>query len=257
MAKTLPEKLQTMRCRACQSLIKPDKTLATELGRRRAVSSRDDCIYRCSCGVSYSNAKNEAERIMIKASPELNVPKQVRPGLAEALARTLNHRNRRRKQLQFCFEDSEDAVIWTVFRGLEEQGRLDALVAPQHPPGEPALLFWGAPVGGARSPEVAAALEEVCRQSPELPALPRSPRAVRSLPRDGRSRRLLRADRKLAHRHRAGRGAPDSQLPARQPRPARQDGSRGRRLLETARPLGITRLRVLELDRHTRGRGAG
>jgi hypothetical protein len=163
MAKTLPEKLQTMRCRACQSLIKPDKTLATELGRRRAVSSRDDCIYRCSCGVSYSNAKNEAERIMIKASPELNVPKQVRSGLAEALARTLNHRNRRRKQLQFCFEDSEDAVIWTVFRGLEEQGRLDALVAPQHPPGEPALLFWGAPVGGARSPEVAAALEEVCR----------------------------------------------------------------------------------------------
>jgi len=152
-----------MRCRACQRPIKPDTALAASLGRRLAVSSRDGCIYRCACGVSYSNARNEAKRVMIAASPELNVPSQVRSGLVEALGQSLNRRNRRRKQLKFCFETSEDAVTWTVFRGLEQHGRLDALVSPQHPAGEPALLLWGAPVGGARGPAVASALVEVCR----------------------------------------------------------------------------------------------
>jgi len=166
----MAETFQAMRCRACQRPIKPDTALAKSLGRRLTVSSRDRCIYRCSCGVSYSNARNEADRVMIAASPELNVPRQVRPGLVEALGRSLNRRNRRSKEMKFCFETSEDAVTWTVIRGLEQQGRLDALVAPQHPPGEPALLFWGAPVGGARSPEVAAALAEVCRSLGESAA---------------------------------------------------------------------------------------
>jgi hypothetical protein len=152
-----------MRCRACQRPIKPDKTLVASLGRRLTVTKREQCIYRCSCGVSYSNARNEAKRVMIAASPELNVPAQVRPGLAEALAHSLNRRNRRNKQMKFCFETSEDAISWTVFRGLEQQGKLDALARPQHPAGKPELLFWGAPVGGARGPEIAAALAEVCR----------------------------------------------------------------------------------------------
>jgi hypothetical protein len=152
-----------MRCRACQGLIKPDSALAASLGRRLTVSSRDDCIYRCACGASYTNAKNEADRVLITAGPEQNVPKQVRPGLVEALGRSLNRRNRRRKQLKFCFETSEDAVTWTVFRGLQQQGRLDALAQPQHPAGEPVLLMWGVAVGGARGPEVVSALVEVCR----------------------------------------------------------------------------------------------
>lgn len=170
MANRTQAEFRDMRCRACQRLIKPDAPLATSLGRRLAVASRDDCIYRCSCGVSYTNAKKEADRVLITASPELNVPRQVRPGLAEALGHSLDRRNRRAKQLKFCFETSEDAVTWTVFRGLEQQGRLDALVAPQHPPGEPALLFWGAPVGGVRSSEAASALVEVCRSLGESAA---------------------------------------------------------------------------------------
>ncbi len=159
-----------MRCRACQSLIKPDKALAASLGRRLTVSKREQCIYRCECGASYSNAMNEADRVMIVASPELNVPRQVRPGLAEALAHSLNRRGRRGKQTKFCFETSEDAIVWTVMRGLERQGRLDALVVPQHPAGEPALLLWGAPVSGERAPEMAAALAEVCRSLGESAA---------------------------------------------------------------------------------------
>ena len=170
MADRAQVKFEAMRCRACQRLIEPDASLLASLNRRLAIASRDDCIYRCACGVSYTNAKNEADRVLIAAGPELNVPRQVRPGLAEALGCTLNRRNRRRKQLTFCFEDSEDAVIWTVIRGLEQQGRLDALVAPQHPSGEPALLLWGAPVAGARSPDVATALVEVCRSLGEAAA---------------------------------------------------------------------------------------
>jgi hypothetical protein len=163
MAERLATRFEPMRCRACQRQIKPDMSLLASLNRRLTVASRDDCIYRCECGVSYSNARKEADRVMITAGPELNVPKQVRAGLVETLGQALNRRNRRNKQLKFCFESSEDAVTWTVFRGLQQQGRLDALVAPQRLPGEPALLLWGAPIGGARSPEVASALVEVCR----------------------------------------------------------------------------------------------
>ena len=163
MAKTLPVKFQAMRCRACRRLIKPNKALAASLGKRLSVASRDDCIYRCECGVAYSNAINERDRVLIVASPELNVPKSVRAGLVETLGQAVNRGNRTKKLLEFCFENSEDAVTWTVFRGLQQRGRLEALVAPERPQGEPALLLWGVPISGARGPEVASALAEVCR----------------------------------------------------------------------------------------------
>lgn len=108
-------------------------------------------------------ARNEDDRVMIAASPELNVPREVRAGLVEALGQAANRRNRRNKLMKFCFETSEDAVTWTVFRGLEQQGRLDALVAPQRPLGDPTLLLWGVPISGARGPEIASSLADVCR----------------------------------------------------------------------------------------------
>ena len=91
------------------------------------------------------------------------MPKQVRPRLVETLGQAVNRRNRRKKLMKFCFETSEDAVTWTVFRGLGQRGRLDALVAPQRPLSEPALLLWGVPISGARGPETASALVNVCR----------------------------------------------------------------------------------------------
>ena len=178
MAKTLSQKFEPMHCRACQRLIKPNKALAASLGKRLTVHSRNDCIYRCVCGVAYSNARSEAERVLITASPARNVPKHVRPGLTEALAQSLNRRNRHSKELKFCFETSEDAVTWTVFRGLEKQGRLDALVAPRRPSGEPALLLWGAPISGARGPEIASALAEICRSLGEAADALSEPDAV-------------------------------------------------------------------------------
>ena len=293
MTETLPTRFQEMRCRACQRSIKPNASLAASLGRRSTIASRDDCIYRCECGVAYSNARNEDERVLITASPELNVPREVRAGLVEALGQAANRGNRRNKLMKFCFETSEDAVSWTVFCGLAQQGRLDALVAPQRPPGEPALLIWGVPIGGARGPAIASALAEVCGslgesasaytepdvivawadllvlveakfQSgnerrpnyPRLRALPRPPRPVRGLARGGRGRRLLRADPQLAHRHGARREPRDTRLPAAQPRPAREDRG-GRRPVRNARsPLAGARLRLLQLERHPGGGAA-
>ena len=155
MAERQPTRFEPMRCRACQRLIKPNTSLAASLGKRLTVASRDDCIYRCECGVSYSNARKEDKRVLITASPELNVHKQVRAGLVEVLGQALNRRNRRRKLMKFCFETSDDAVTWTVFRGLEQRGRLDALVAPQRPLGEQTLLLWGVPISGPRGRETA------------------------------------------------------------------------------------------------------
>ena len=87
----------------------------------------------------------------------------MRSELSEALDRLANRRNLERRRLEFCFETSEDAITWTVFRGLEEQGRLDALLASGHRAGEATLLLWGAPISGSRRVEAAEALTQVCR----------------------------------------------------------------------------------------------
>jgi hypothetical protein len=178
MAKIPATGFQPMQCRACQRMVKPDASLAASLGKRLTVHSRDDCIYRCECGAAYSNARSEAGRELIVARPELNVPKEVRPGLVDVLGQALNRRGRRGKLIKFCFESSEDAVTWTVIRGLEQQGRLDALVAPQRPLDEPALLIWGVPVSGNRGAETASALVEVCRSLGESASSFTEPDAV-------------------------------------------------------------------------------
>lgn len=163
MVERLPAKYESMRCRVCGRVIEPDLPLVASLGRRPTVGRRQDCIYRCDCGVAYTNAQREDERVLIYAKPEQNVPKEVRPRLAEALARAANRRNRRVKAERFCLQTSEDAVVWTVLRGLEQMGRLDALVAPREVAGEPSLVLWGVPLAGGRAGEAADALTGVCR----------------------------------------------------------------------------------------------
>jgi hypothetical protein len=52
--------------------------------------------------------------------PERNVPNEVSGGLNEVLGNALNVRNQTAKRDKFCFSSSEDAVTWTIFRGLED-----------------------------------------------------------------------------------------------------------------------------------------
>ena len=160
-----------MKCRLCEFEIEPDLRTLARLGKRRTVSARADSIYRCRCGVSYSNATREAKRVLIRARPELNVPEPVRSGLAQVLAQSVNATNRGSKQERFCFETSEDALTWTVVRYLESVGRLDALLDREPPAGVmPSVLFWGAPSPDSLAIEMAQLLEKISsglRENPD------------------------------------------------------------------------------------------
>jgi hypothetical protein len=125
----------------------------------KAASGFESCAFRClNCGLGFSNAKSTKARVPITASPELNVPEQVRPSLAEALAGAINVHNRPTKAVKFCSGRSEDAVTWTVVGGLRAAGTLGALVGPPQLPAPEALLLWGHPVDGPRAEAVQKAL---------------------------------------------------------------------------------------------------
>ncbi len=158
-----------MTCRVCGAAITPDVSVLAGRPGRLSASSRADCVYRCSCGAAYSNASREGARVLITARPELNVPADVREGLSGVLAASVNLVNRTNKREKFCFETSEDAVTWTVFRFLQKSDRLDAVVAPAQPRGLPALLFWGSAANGSDADRVAAVLWQASRGLGESP----------------------------------------------------------------------------------------
>ena len=152
---------EPMVCRLCGTTIEPDLAVLERLPPKRVAGSRSDCIYRCACGASYSNASRTGARVLITASPELNVPQPVRRGVASILARAVNETNRANKLAKFCFETSEDAVTWTVFNGLETSRRLSAAIT-NTPNAKPRMLLWGAPIVGEDADRVASELRSVC-----------------------------------------------------------------------------------------------
>ncbi len=128
----------------------------------KPASDFNSCAFRClPCGLGFSNAKSPQSRVPITASPELNVPAQVRPGLTEALAGAINVHNRPVKAVKFCSGRSEDAVTWTMVGGLRTTGALGALAGQPHLPPPEALLLWGHPVDGPRAQEMHEALVTV------------------------------------------------------------------------------------------------
>src|SRR5680860_1441289 len=65
-----------------------------------------------------------------------------------------------------AFETSEDALTWTVLRGLQTEGALAAVPpAGEATNGEPSLLLWGADAGG---PAAARIVEELAAVSNDL-----------------------------------------------------------------------------------------
>lgn len=150
-----------MRCRSCGNPIEPDLELLARLGPKPTANSHADCTYKCRCGAGYSNARNERQRVLIWSEPTRNVPAQVHDDLEEVLAAACNVFNRSNKRAKFCFETSEDAVTWTVFRALQQARELSLLVADAEPADDVSLVLWGAPAGGSRAYEVALALEEI------------------------------------------------------------------------------------------------
>jgi hypothetical protein len=156
---------EAMTCEECGARIEPAMT--TEV--RRRARGFDSCLFRCVCGVAYSNAASPQARRKIYRDPELNVPLEVRGGLADVLARSVNELNRESKRESFCSTASEDAVTWTVFRYLASSGTLDVVaeVAGASAASQtPALLLWGAPADETEPARTLAA--RLARVSAEL-----------------------------------------------------------------------------------------
>jgi len=132
-----------MACRECARAIEPDLRFAGRKAR-----SFDTCVYRCECGVGYSNARSAAARRRITSEPAGNVPREVSGGLEQVLANAVNVRNRPEKRGKFCSETAEDAVTWTVFTYLASRGDLGRLLDGHGEAGEASLLVWGVPFTG-------------------------------------------------------------------------------------------------------------
>jgi hypothetical protein len=136
----------------------------------KVASDFGSCAFRCTnCGLGFSNAKSPKSRVSITASPQLNVPEQVRPGLDNALAGAINIHNRPVKAVKFCSGRSEDAVTWTVVGGLRAAEALGALVGQPQLSEPEALLLWGYPVDGPRAEEARDALMAVSDRLGEHP----------------------------------------------------------------------------------------
>lgn len=135
--------------------------------------SWNDLVYRCEdCGWGWSNARLPSARRRITREPWRNVPEEVRDGLGEVLAGAVNVRNQKPKAWKFCSETSEDAVTWTVVRGLQQLGKLELLLPPElrsHVAGEPSVLLWGVPAGGDEAQALAKELESVSTRLHENP----------------------------------------------------------------------------------------
>lgn len=157
-----------MQC-ACGRTIAPDPP---EVDAVWSATSYARCIYRCQCGRGYSNAAIAANRTCITDRPVRNVPDQVAEGLNDVLGAALNVRNRPTKRDKFCFETSEDAVTWTIFRWLTASDGLAIVPAAAglpRPNGPPTLLLWGVPPADGPGGQFRDALADVCDELGEDP----------------------------------------------------------------------------------------
>ena len=121
-----------------QAGVKPSKAM-----------SFDRCRRRChACGIGFSNSRVPTQ---IYRDPLRNVPVEVRNGALCTLRKALNLTNRPSKYCKFGFSTSEDALTWTVFTHLREQGQLAEIAHRQRwlnssdGGGQPDLHLWGVP----------------------------------------------------------------------------------------------------------------
>ena len=135
---------EPMRCE-CGRMIGPE---TREVKKTRRPSSWASCLFKCECGLAFSNSVDRKKRRRIARAPENNVPLEVACGLKLVLDKSLNALNRDSKRSSFCSEHSEDAVTWTVFHYLSSvHGALAAAVGLSvTPEPSPALLLWGVAV---------------------------------------------------------------------------------------------------------------
>jgi hypothetical protein len=125
--------------------------LAPRAGERIRAIRWTDCLRRCDqCEVGYSNAR--ANPTKIYGDPLQNIPQAVWTDALDTLGEALNQRNRPDKRVKFGFSTSEDALTWTVFRYLTDEGQLlnvlrrAGLAIPDELALPVAVLLWGVPL---------------------------------------------------------------------------------------------------------------
>jgi hypothetical protein len=142
---TIRRTLAAMSCPICDRVLQefPEEAVAP--------TNWLDCLRRCPrCEVGFSNARTNPTTLF--NDPRMNVPEQVRGGVLETLALTLNERNRANKRTKFGFSTSEDALTWVVFKHLHDTGQLlgalrrAGLAIPEGATRPEAMLLWGVPI---------------------------------------------------------------------------------------------------------------
>jgi hypothetical protein len=103
-------------------------------------------------------------RTAFAPTAERNVPERFRAQLNETLAAAANVGNRTTKISKFTYSTSEDAVTWTIFRWLEDEGAQELIARAAGlptPKGDPEILYWGAPIGGQPT-NLSIQLQNIC-----------------------------------------------------------------------------------------------
>lgn len=137
--------LTEIACPSCGAMLPPRP------GRIVSADHWLSCLRRCDrCRIGVSNAMNNPTTIF--DDPRLNVPEEVKDGVLDVLALTLNVRNRENKRVKFGFSTSEDNLTWTLFKFLNDSGQLTRVLRGAGLPIQEgvsrheALLLWGVPI---------------------------------------------------------------------------------------------------------------
>src|SRR6266513_4967332 len=159
--------LPRLRCPCCgKDLVPPRRETVA------VASSFAGCLRRCDvCGVGYSNTSKVGAETRIYRDASDNVPSAVRNGFVDTLSTSVNLLNRDNKRQKAAFETSEDAMTWSVFRGLQLAGGLQrtlcrvGIEVAENASHEPSLLLWGAgvPAGDPGTALISGALEDISR----------------------------------------------------------------------------------------------
>lgn len=141
--------LISLRCPVCDAVLQA----LPIVGPIPPASSFGQCLRRCEThGIGFSNSSQPGSETTIYRDPRDNVPPEVQDGFLGALAAGVNLVNCKNKIQKAAFSTSEDALTWTVFRGLQRSGSLTRVLSTagiesaKSAKPEPDLLLWGAPV---------------------------------------------------------------------------------------------------------------
>lgn len=175
-------RLPAFTCPFCREQTTSDPFEPKMNGSAPTAKKFENCLRRCvACGIGFSNTSNPDQKAVpiIHQHPLNNLPIEARENAIETLQAAINEVNRPSKIANFCSENSEDAVTWTVFSHLAKSGQLRATFSSlgveiaANAKSEPILFLWGVPVFTA-DPAVQVKRERLLQVIDSIENCPRS-----------------------------------------------------------------------------------